>query len=101
MERSTRETIQFNHPFRLTDDDELLPAGSYEVETIELQIEGISFVAYRRLSTTMTLRQPNRRTEQVVPIDPLDLAIALDKDAQLTVKQEQHRQDKPHALAAT
>jgi len=81
MERSTRKTVQFRHPFCLSDVDGLQPPGTYEVETREHQLEGVSFIAYRRLSTTITLHDSTNRAEQVATIDPKDLAAALERDA--------------------
>jgi hypothetical protein len=41
--RSRRETITFQHPFRIKGIDRSLPAGDYEVITDEEMIEGLSF----------------------------------------------------------
>ena len=59
-----------------------MDAGTYIVELEEL-IEGLSFVAYRRLSTTIeTLGKGfGQAARQVVTIDPLDLEAALRIDA--------------------
>jgi len=43
--RSRRETITFQHPFRIRGIDRLLPPGAYEVITDEEMIEGLSFPA--------------------------------------------------------
>ena len=48
--RSRRETITFQHPFRIRGIDRLLPPGAYEVITDEEMIEGLSFPAYRRVA---------------------------------------------------
>jgi len=61
------------------------PAGIYDVETVEEQLEGLSFVAYRRVATTITLHgfhplRPSRGN--FVTIDPDDLASALVRDAE-------------------
>jgi hypothetical protein len=47
--RSRRETITFQHPFRIKGIDRLLPPGAYEVITDEEMIEGLS-AAFRRVS---------------------------------------------------
>ena len=52
-ERITRKSVTFLHPFSLAGIDEILEAGTYIVETLEELIEGLSFVAYRRVSTTI------------------------------------------------
>jgi len=41
--RSRKETVTFQHPFRINGIDRLLPAGGYEVITDEEMIEGLSF----------------------------------------------------------
>jgi hypothetical protein len=57
--RSRRETITFQHPFRIKGIDRSLPAGDYEVITDEEMIEGLSFAAYRRIATMIVV--PVRR----------------------------------------
>jgi hypothetical protein len=49
--RSRRETITFQHPFRIKGIDRLLPPGGYEVITDEEMIEGLSFASFRRVAT--------------------------------------------------
>ena len=53
--RSRRETITFQHPFRINGIDRSLPAGDYEVITDEEMIEGLSFAAYRRVATMIVV----------------------------------------------
>ena len=43
--------MTFSHPFLLKDIDRTLPPGDYQVITDEELIEGLSFSAYRRVST--------------------------------------------------
>lgn len=58
------------------------PPGIYAVETTEVPIDGLSFVAYRRVSTTIILASTQfGRGRQVVTIDPLDLEAAQKRDA--------------------
>ena len=52
--RTTTKSVTFRRPF-LKGADGLQPAGTYVVETEEEAIPALSFLAYRRLSTTMTL----------------------------------------------
>lgn len=82
-ERSHRMSVQFVHPFRLDGVDGLQSAGSYEVDTVEEQIAGLSFIAYRWISTTISLRGPTNLSRQLVKIDPTDLAEALSRDAEV------------------
>jgi hypothetical protein len=80
--RSLSKTVVFNRPFLLKGIDRTLPAGSYRIVTDEELIDGISFPAYRRVSTMMFV--PTARgasSVEMVTIDPLDLQAALDRDA--------------------
>jgi hypothetical protein len=83
VERLTSKSVEFAFPFVLGGIDGLQPAGVYQVETIEEQIDGLSFVAYRRLSTTIALRAGSKtmHVRQFTAIDPADLAAALERDA--------------------
>ncbi|MBJ6907638.1 hypothetical protein, partial [Vibrio cholerae] len=53
--RSRRETITFHHPVHIRGIDRELPAGDYEVATDEEMIEGLSFAAWRRVATMITV----------------------------------------------
>jgi hypothetical protein len=81
--RTNRTTVIFQRPVSLTGVDDLLPAGSYTIETEDERIEMLSFEAYRRVSTTISL--PSIGTvslkRQVVDIDPQELAAAQERDA--------------------
>jgi hypothetical protein len=83
-ERSTLASITFSHPFSLTDVDGVQPAGTYTVETIETTLDNLSFLAYRRVSTSIMLPAIGKaaRERQVIYIDPLELDQALKRDAQ-------------------
>jgi hypothetical protein len=78
--RSRRETITFQHPFRIKGIDRLLPAGPYEVITDEEMIEGLSFAAFRRVATMIMVpaAPPRSSTMEVISISSVDLS-----DAQL------------------
>lgn len=84
MERTTTKTVVFHRPFAIGGVDGLLPPGSYAVEMEEELIPGVSFLAYRRVRTTMILPIAFGITtaRQVVTIDPEDLEAALVRDAQ-------------------
>jgi hypothetical protein len=83
--RTRRETVTFARPFRLRGVDEAQPAGAYTVETDEEPIEGLSFMAYRRVATVifLPLARGGAGSFQAVPVDPsvLEAAIAADKAA--------------------
>jgi hypothetical protein len=77
LNRTRREDMVFRRPFSLKGWAEPQPAGTYAVETEEELIEGLSFPAYRRVSTTIT-RQATRAGAfvQTIPVDPRELAAA-------------------------
>jgi len=83
--RTIRKTVTFSHPFTLSGIDGEQPAGTYTVETDEELIDGLSFPAYRRLSTVILLPAlPGSMTGlQVVTVDPEELAEAERRDAAL------------------
>ena len=90
-ERLTRKSVEFVRPFELGGVEGLQPAGTYDVETLEEQLDGLSFVAYRRVSTTIALRASNLATlsRQLTMIDPADLAAALVKDSEAPLGKSQ------------
>ena len=82
-ERTTDSLVTFRHPFALRDVVGTQPPGTYQVETVELAIDGLSFVAFRRISTTITLPAVGSSVtcRQFVEIDPADLVTAQQRDA--------------------
>jgi hypothetical protein len=82
MTTRTQRTISaFARPFLLKGVDRVLPPGAYEVLTEEELIEGLSFPVYRRVSTVIFVPGQIGSSIEMVPIDPLDLAAAQDRDA--------------------
>jgi hypothetical protein len=79
--RTSRKTVTFNKPFSLAGIGRSLPAGSYEVVTDEELIEGLSFPVYRRIATTMLVPGQIARSVEMVTVDPLALAAALEREA--------------------
>lgn len=81
-ERTTLATVDFRHPFKIAGVEGEHPAGTYIVETIEEPIGGLSFLAYRRVSTTIVLpsRSFGPSARQVVTIEPQDLDSAQARD---------------------
>ena len=73
--RTRREEMVFEYPFALAGWTDPQPAGTYAVETEEELLEGVSFPAYRRVSTTIA-RKANRggALVQAIPVDPRELA---------------------------
>ena len=81
--RTTNKTVKFNRPFWLKGVDRLLPPAAYLVVTDEELIEGLSFPAYRRVSTAIFVPAPSGPAIEMVTIDPLDLQAAQERDATL------------------
>lgn len=84
LTRSRQEEIRFAHPFSLPGEKAPFPAGLYTVGTEEELIEGLSFPAYRRVSTTLTpAADRGGAPRAMTPVDPLalDRARAADEAA--------------------
>ena len=89
--RTTEVTVRFTHPFTIEGVGRELPAGDYRVLTEEEPIEGLSFLAYRRISTSIVVPLTMQRSispradrfasVEVVRITPADLAPAQRRDA--------------------
>ena len=76
--RTTRASITFDRPFSLTAVDGEQPAGTYTVEIDEELIEGLSFLAYRRVATTLylPLLHEGKGSMQAIRVDPAELDAA-------------------------
>ena len=72
--RTHTSTLVFRRSFSMRSAGGPQPAGTYTVETEEELLEGLSFPAYRRVSTTIT-RQASRSGAlvQVLAVDPDEL----------------------------
>ena len=57
-ERVARESVIFAKPFFVEGLGRTQPAGTYDVEIVEELIEGLSFLAYRVVSTSIVLPLP-------------------------------------------
>jgi hypothetical protein len=81
--RTSRKIVTFTHAFILKGVDRALPPGAYPVITDEELIEGLSFAAYRRVSTIILVPTRSHRASslEMVTIDPADLQAARDRDA--------------------
>jgi len=79
--RTNRKTVTFKMPFSLEGVGRSFPAGSYEVITDEELIEGLSFPVYRRIAMRMLVPGQLSRSVEMVTVDPLKLAAALDREA--------------------
>lgn len=75
--------VTFRHPFVLKGLGRTAPPGTYRVDIEEERIEGLSFLAYRRLATFIRLPVAGRgpgSTESLL-VDPKELERALARDA--------------------
>jgi hypothetical protein len=79
--RSTEQFVRFQRPFVLTDSERTYPAGAYRVITDEELIDGLSFLAYHRVSTVMFVPTLGRSSIEMITIDPADLEAAQRRDA--------------------
>ena len=79
--RTTTKSVTFHRPFYLKGIDRLLPPADYRVATDEELIDGLSFAAYRRVSTVIFVPAESGSAVEMVAIDPLDLQTAQDQDA--------------------
>jgi len=81
LTRTQRSTLVFKRPFKLSTEVRLQPAGTYLVEVEEELLEGLSFPAYRRIASTITLQSaPPGTVVQALSVDPADLVRAQDAE---------------------
>jgi len=75
-------SVTFMQPFSLADIDGIQPAGTYRVHTVDVSIENLSLLAYRRVSTTIELPSVGTASlgRRVMTIDPVELEAALTRD---------------------
>ncbi|MET0744662.1 MAG: hypothetical protein ABWY78_14920 [Microvirga sp.] len=64
-------------------DDEIHPAGTYNVQTDEEPIEGLSFLVYHRVATVifLPLQYGGSKSFQAIPVTPEALETAQARDA--------------------
>lgn len=83
MQRTNTTIVTFKYPFKLGNEDEAYPAGTYSIETDEELLQDVSFPAYRRTATTMQ-RISDDAPAYLMPVETinplhLEAAILLDK----------------------
>ena len=90
-ETASRRSVTFAHPFSLNGIDGTFPAGSYVIEESREQVDGLSFIGYRRTKTTIELPGTNTAnlSRQLVEVEPADPAAALAADAEVRNAGEQ------------
>lgn len=81
--RSTRSTVTFSNPFTLPGYTGDLPAGDYEILVEEELLQGLSFEAYRRTATYLTVCGRGARVGRIElrVTTESDLKKALSRDA--------------------
>ena len=82
MIRSTTTDVTFRHAFTLKGSESTVPPGTYRVDVEEEPIDGLSFLAYRRLATFITVPVAGHSgSTQSLLVDPKELERALTRDA--------------------
>ena len=79
--RTIKTTVTFHEPFRLAGSDEELPAGDYVMKTDEEVIEGLTWLAYRRVATFLNIPSVSTQSlfRRVVRVQPSDIDAILAK----------------------
>jgi hypothetical protein len=80
--RTTETTVTFERPFTLKALDGVQPPGTYRLVIDEDEIEGVSFLAYRRAATMLQTPELSVRGGLVQShlVDRADLEAALEGD---------------------
>ena len=73
--RTTRSSMTFAAPFRLSAFDAPLPEGTYDIDTEERIIEGNERNVYLRVATLIHVRSGGKA--ETVTVDPKELEAAL------------------------
>lgn len=73
--RTRRTILKFARPLYLRTLDCILPAGSYNIDTDEESIDGLSFLAFRRTATWIRLPAIGMKSssEQIILVQPAEL----------------------------
>ena len=82
-ETSNQRSVTFAHPFSLEGVEGMYPPGTYAISETREQVEGLSFIGYRRTKTTIELpgSNPAYVSRQLVEVEPDELEAALARDA--------------------
>ena len=76
--RITQSTIQFGAPFSLSGVSRILPPGDYTLAEDDELIEGLPWLAYRRVGAFLYLpdASSNDKSSRPVPVDYSEIEIA-------------------------
>lgn len=77
--RTTVNVVVFKHPFSVEGAPGALPAGEYEIQTDEASIDGVSFLAYRRIGTLISVHELSEVRTYSVEAHDLDAALVMDQ----------------------
>jgi hypothetical protein len=79
---TSQSTVTFTRPFRLDGVDERQPAGEYLVDIDQELIEGLSFLAYRRVAALVHIPaiSQSQTWSQVITVAPAELDAMLECD---------------------
>lgn len=93
MKTRSSAVMTFRGPFALTGFDEALPAGEYSVDTEDELIEGVPYLAYRRLSTRLRRhkRPGHGHPIPTMAVDPDELDAALARDQEIPERRKTPR----------
>jgi len=76
--RITKSHVTFDEPFKIKGRDEILSAGSYDIETEEEIVEGNERTVYRRVATRLYVRGSGMT--QAITVDAKDLETARNRE---------------------
>jgi hypothetical protein len=77
--RTRKATVSFQRPFTLNRDVGELPAGRYDIEIDEEEIQASDRTAYRRVAIYFYVK--SLASTRTVVVNPTDLESALERDA--------------------
>jgi len=78
LTRTTTRYVHFDQPFSLAGVEGISPAGDYKLIEDEEPIEGLSWLAYRRVATLIEITRGSKTS--FMSIDPSNLEDALEQD---------------------
>jgi hypothetical protein len=74
----------FRHPFTVSAVEGVMPPGTYRVVMDEEEILGLSFLAFRRVATSLHVPAVSKASghSQLIPVDQAEFDAALSRDQQ-------------------
>lgn len=83
LERATTRTVSFSYPFTLGKSEDVLPAGDYEVETVEESVDVAGGAVHLCKSTTLIIRTAAGFRCHDIPSGQLEEALIRDSNHNL------------------